>query len=169
MEQEKGSAKPSNPMVEPDVKRELARSTTAGKIPELVKTVDKTTSYAEAAQGKLTEQQEKEIRDKETVKGVKKTYTNQEFLDEKLANCKKFVNSISILQGTTLAKTFETFTAKDVLEWVIWMKKEGKPIDSALGDLFNMHKLQITSLKPEEFEKIKLYFLCFQTLATKVY
>lgn len=161
MEQEKGSTKPSDSVVEPEVKRELERSTAGGKVSEFVKTVESSTSFAEAAQGKLTETQLKEK--------SKKIYTNQQFLDEKLANCKKFVQSISYLKDTSLASAFEAFTPKDVLEWVIWMKKEGKSIEVGLGDLFGMHKLDFSSLKPSEIEKIKLYFICFQTLATKVY
>ena len=79
------------------------------------------------------------------------------------------MDSIEYLKNTSLLKAFQEFTPRQVLEWVIWMKQEGKSVDTGVSELFAVHSLSVEKLKSEEFEKIKLYFICFQTLATKQY
>ena len=99
----------------------------------------------------------------------KKVMTNQEFLESKLKNCKTFIQSIAYLKNTELERAFLKITPKEMLEWVIWMKNEGKTIESGLSEMFALHKLQVDKLKQEEFDKMKAYFHCFQTIATHNY
>lgn len=99
----------------------------------------------------------------------KKVMTNQEFLESKLKNCKTFIQSIAYLKNTELERAFLKITPKEMLEWVIWMKNEGKSIESGLSEMFALHKLQVDKLKQEEFDKMKAYFNCFQTIATHNY
>jgi hypothetical protein len=90
--------------------------------------------------------------------------TNQQFIESKLTNCKKFVETISCLQQTTLLKQFLEYQVKDILEYVIWMTNSKRPIDIGLAELFAFHKLDINQLKKEEYERLRQYFICFQTV-----
>ena len=92
------------------------------------------------------------------------TMTNQEFIESKLNNCKKFVNSIECLKETTLLKQFVQYQVKDILEYVIWITNSKRPIDIGLAELFAFHKLDINQLKKEEYERLRQYFICFQTV-----
>jgi hypothetical protein len=171
MEEKQQNSEPSHRVDERDRKGELGRST-SGKIsgivigsPVVATVNSKEVSYAEAAVGKMTKQQEKV----EEQKAAAAIVTNQQFLETKLNNCKKFVDSIEYLKNTSLLKAFQELSPRQVLEWVIWMKQEGKSVDTGISELFAVHNLTVEKLKSEEFEKIKLYFICFQTLATKQY
>ena len=99
----------------------------------------------------------------------KKVMTNQEFLESKLKNCKTFIQSIAYLKNTELERAFLKISPKEMLEWVIWMKNEGKTIESGLSEMFALHKLNVDKLKQEEFDRMKAYFNCFQTIATHNY
>ena len=65
----------------------------------------------------------------------------------------------------SLEKVFLSLSAKDVLEWVIWMKNEKKTVEGGVNEMFAMYKINPEKLQKEEFEKIKLYFSCFHSIA----
>lgn len=90
--------------------------------------------------------------------------TNQQFIETKLNNCKKFVEGISCLKDTTLLKQFLGYQIKDILEYVIWIANSKRPIEIGLAELFAFHKLDINQLKKEEYEKLRQYFICFLTV-----
>jgi hypothetical protein len=94
----------------------------------------------------------------------RKIMTNQEFLESKLYNCKRFVENIDCLKETTLLKQFQDFRIKDILEYMIWMNNTKRTIEMGISELFALHKLDINKLKKEEYDKIRAYFICFQTL-----
>jgi hypothetical protein len=180
MEQKEGSTKPSGNLVESGSKGNDSRRTES-KIPISVNTSEVT--YAEASVGKVTEKQAEEALKKiqdmhkaavEKVSILKASTssiptdvkpTNQQFLETKLNNCKKFVSTIEAVKGTPLEKVFLSLTPKDVLEWVMWMKNEKKTIEGGLNEMFAMYKINPEKLEKEEFEKIKLYFTCFHSIA----
>jgi len=92
------------------------------------------------------------------------TMTNQQFIETKLNNCKKFVEGIACLKDTTLLKQFLAYQIKDILEYVIWIANSKRPIEIGLAELFAFHKLDINQLKKEEYEKLRQYFICFLTI-----
>ena len=95
----------------------------------------------------------------------KRPVTNIQFLETKLENCFKFLDTVDYLRDTALLSEFKKLTSKEVLEWVIWIHEQKKTVEEGLHDLFAMHKLDATKLKKEEYEKFKLYFVCFYTIA----
>lgn len=124
-------------------------------------------TVAEPIQRPLETLPPKEAKEVEKVKEEeKKVYTNQQFLEEKLKNCKKFVSSISCLENSALLKSFEELSPREVIQWVITVTNEKKPLDAALYELFMHYKMDATQLKKEEFQKLVAYFHCFQTLVT---
>jgi hypothetical protein len=175
MEQKQASTKSSSDLVESDSQRNNNRRDE----PKIRKSVNDQVSYAEAAEGKKTDEQLKQ----ETLDKIKQIHdaamekakitdlksstktTNQQFLEQKLENCKKFISSIEPIQGTALEKAFIALSPKDVLEWVIWMKNEKKNIDAGVNEMFAMYKINPDKLQKEQFEKIKLYFTCFHSIA----
>lgn len=93
--------------------------------------------------------------------------TVQEFLETKLNNCKKFVETIECLKNTTLLQQFLKFQVRDILEYVIWISNSRRGIDTGLAELFAFHKIDINQLEKQQYEKLKLYFTCFQTVVQK--
>jgi hypothetical protein len=180
MEQNKASPKSSDSVAQSDGEANDRRRSE----PEVRKSVNSSeVTYAEAATGKFTDKQTEETMKKiqemhssamEKIKELKASTsspptsskpTNQQFLETKLANCKKFISTIESIKGTPLEKVFLSLSAKDVLEWVIWMKNEKKTVEGGVNEMFAMYKINPEKLQKEEFEKIKLYFSCFHSIA----
>ena len=90
--------------------------------------------------------------------------TNQQFMESKLNNCKKFVEGIESLKNTTLIKQFLQYQVKDIVEYVVWITNSKRPLEIGLAELFAFHKLDINVLKKEEYERLRQYFICFQTV-----
>jgi len=163
MEQKEESAKTSESMDE----TKCVKDDTIGKhdLPKISRIITPTISYFQAAQ----QTSDADAKNQPQKNVTNRILTNQDFLEEKLANCKKFISNIKYLKDTELQKSFLKITPREILEWVIWIRDEKKTIDTGVTELFTLHHLSAHKLEKDEFERIKAYFNCFQTIATHNY
>jgi len=98
-----------------------------------------------------------------------KHVTNSLFINQKLANCKKFLNDVKYLENTSLLKQFMDLSYQEFIDWIYWITQQQKSAPVAIREMFEHHKLDVSKLPVTQFEKMQLYFQCFIDLVSYDY
>ena len=98
-----------------------------------------------------------------------KHISNSLFINQKLANCKKFLHEVKYLENTSLLKQFMDLTYQEFIDWIAWITGEQKSAAVAIREMFEHHKLDVSKVPVTQFEKMQLYFQCFMDLVNHDY